>query len=274
MTTSVGAGVQRRPMTLARAASAWMLKRGSLLVLSLTTWELGARLIDSWAVPPVVVVLESTQATVTAPAFWSAVGATLQGWAMGTLLAAAIGIPAGLLIGAGATSMRLTRGVVEFMRTVPAIMLVPLLVLLYGSTTGMKAILVCLAATWPILLQSAYGMRGVDRVARESVSAFRVPPAQRIGSLYLPSAAPLIATGLRLAATVGLLIAIGTEIVTSAPGIGSQISLAQANADAAKSYIYIFAGGLLGVLINRGFALAERRLLFWHAAHRGREAAS
>jgi ABC-type nitrate/sulfonate/bicarbonate transport system permease component len=65
-----------------------------------------------------------------------------------------------------------------------------------------------------------------------------------------------------------LLISIGTEIITSAAGIGYEISLAQANGNAPKSIVYLLTAGVLGILISKGFTLLERRTLHWHASQR------
>jgi ABC-type nitrate/sulfonate/bicarbonate transport system permease component len=249
-------------------AAATAAQRLALLAICLLAWEIGARLIDSQALPTVGPTAEAALDVVPTEAFWSAVRSTLTSWAVGLAIAIAVAVPLGLVLGSNATAMRLSRGLVEFMRTVPTIMLVPLAVLMLGSTVKMKVVLILLAVVWPLLLHATYGIRDVDLVARESVGAFQVPWRLRVTNLYLPSAAPVIATGLRVAATIGLLISIGTEIITSAAGIGYEISLAQANGNAPKSVVYLLTAGVLGILISKGFTLLERRTLHWHASQR------
>jgi ABC-type nitrate/sulfonate/bicarbonate transport system permease component len=248
-------------------------QRLALAGLAVAVWELGARWLDARAVPSVAPVFEAVRATVPTAAFWTALGGTLQSWALGMLIASGAGITLGLMVGASAVATRMTSGLVDFLRTVPAIMLVPLAVLVFGATSEMKVFLIALAATWPILVQSTYGIGHVDAVARDSVQVFRLGRRQRVVFLYLPSALPLVATGLRVAATVALLISIGAEIVTSAPGIGHEILLSQANGDPARGFVYVLLSGCLGVLVNQTFAAAERRAIFWHAAQRRRNAA-
>lgn len=247
-----------------------VVQRLALAGLAVALWELGARWLDSRAVPPVVPVLEAVRATAPTAAFWTALGGTLQSWALGMLIASGVGITLGSAIGASTVATRLTGGLVDFLRTVPAIMLVPLAVLAFGATSQMKVVLIALAATWPILVQSVYGIGHVDAVARDSVQVFRLGRRQRVVFLYLPSALPLVATGLRVAATVALLISIGAEIVTSAPGIGHEILLSQANGDPARGFVYVLLSGCLGMLVNQAFAAVERRAIFWHAAQRRR----
>ncbi|MBL5973782.1 MAG: ABC transporter permease subunit [Candidatus Leucobacter sulfamidivorax] len=243
-------------------------ERIGLVLLVLVAWEVTARVLDARAIPGVVAVWEAALTTVPTPAFWAALGATLAGWALGMLIAAAIGIPAGMLIGASTIATTMSQGIVDFLRTVPAIMLVPLVVLLMGSTLEMKVTLIVIASVWPILIHARYAIGHVDPVARDSVGVFRVRAVDRVAFLFIPSAAPLVATGIRVAATVALMVAIGTEIVTSAPGIGQQILLAQANSNPARAFVFVLLSGLLGVVINLAFAALERRAMFWHAANR------
>lgn len=262
-----GPAVQRGRQVLSTVAH-----RLALFVLVLVLWDLTAKWLDSRSVPPVVPVMKAARTAVTSDVFWSAVAGTLQSWSLGMLGAATIGIPAGLLIGSSALATRMTRGVIEFMRTVPAIMLVPLTVLVFGATVEMKVFLIFLSALWPLLIHAAYGIRNVDTVARDSARVFRLRFSTRVALLYLPSALPVIATGLRVAATVALLISIGSEIVTSAPGIGHEILLSQANNNAARAFTFVLMSGLLGVVINQTFGAVERRTMFWHAAQRVRAA--
>ncbi|XPP27571.1 MAG: ABC transporter permease [Leucobacter sp.] len=251
-----------RPGTLRTVA-----ERVGLVLLVLVAWEGLARMLDARAIPGVVDVFQAALTTVPAPAFWAALGATLYSWALGMLIAAAIGIPAGMLIGANTIATTMSQGIVDFLRTVPSIMLVPLVVLLMGSTIEMKVALIALSSVWPILIHARYAIGHVDPVAQDSVGVFRVRPLDRIAFLFIPSAAPIVATGIRVAATVALMVSIGTEIVTSAPGIGQQILLAQANSNPARAFVFILLSGLLGVLINLTFSALERRAMFWHAAN-------
>jgi ABC-type nitrate/sulfonate/bicarbonate transport system permease component len=87
-------------------------------------------------------------------------------------------------------------------------------------------------------------------------------------SVILPSAAPFIATGLRIAASMSLLLTIGAELIGGVPGLGNSIASAQTNGDIPAMYAYIFACAMLGVLINRTMLRGERRLLAWHSAQR------
>ena len=86
--------------------------------------------------------------------------------------------------------------------------------------------------------------------------------------MVLPSAAPFIATGIRIAATMSLLLAVGAELIGGAAGLGQSIALAEQNGDIPQMYAYIVTSAVLGVLLNLALLKGERRVLRWHAAHR------
>jgi ABC-type nitrate/sulfonate/bicarbonate transport system permease component len=67
---------------------------------------------------------------------------------------------------------------------------------------------------------------------------------------------------------MGLLLAVGAELIGDAPGLGQSISVAEQNGQVPQMYSYIVVSAVLGVLINLALLRLERRTLRWHAAHR------
>ena len=130
--------------------------------------------------------------------FWSAVGSTLQGWALGLGIAAALAIPLGILIGSSPLAYRSVRFVVEFLRPIPSVALVPLAVLIYGVGLESKVFLAAFASFWPLFVQTLYGVQDVDPVATDTARSFGLGRFERLWRIKLPSAVPYIATGLRI----------------------------------------------------------------------------
>jgi ABC-type nitrate/sulfonate/bicarbonate transport system permease component len=248
-----------------------LLTTAAMLALAELLSRSGALPRDSF--PPATEVLRALADEARTARFWQAVRETLQGWALGLGIAAAWAIPAGVLLGSVWYAYRAARGIVEFLRPIPSVALVPLAVLVYGTGTDSKVFLAAYAASWPLLIQTLYGVHDVDAVALETARAYRVARRTRFLRVTLPSAAPYVATGLRLASTTALILAVTAELVIGSPGLGSQIALAEASGATTPMYALIAATGLLGLLLNGVFARAERRVLRWHASQR-REAAA
>ncbi len=197
------------------------------------------------------------------------VGQTLQGWVLGILAAAVVALPLGIAIGSVELAHRLTRFLLEFLRPIPPVALIPAAVLIFGSNLDMKVFLIAFGTFWPILLQTVYGIHDTDPTLRDTARSYGLPRHARLLRIVLPSALPYIATGLRIASAIGLILAITAEIVVGTPGIGVRITDAQSAGNAQDvMYAWILAAGLLGWLLNGGLQAVERRVLHWHTSFR------
>ncbi|WP_157944063.1 ABC transporter permease [Blastococcus atacamensis] len=198
------------------------------------------------------------------------VGQTLQGWVLGILAAAVVALPLGIAIGSVELAHRLTRFLLEFLRPIPPVALIPAAVLIFGSNLDMKVFLIAFGVFWPILLQTVYGIHDTDPTLRDTARSYGLPRHARLLRIVLPSALPYIATGLRIASAIGLILAITAELVVGTPGIGVSITDAQSAGDAQDvMYAWILAAGLLGFLLNGSLQAVERRILHWHTSFRG-----
>jgi ABC-type nitrate/sulfonate/bicarbonate transport system permease component len=246
---------------------------GAVGVLALFELLSRTELIASRHFPPVTDMVSTLVEEAAGADFWSAVGNTLEGWAIGLALACAIAIPAGIVIGSAPLLYRALRGVIEFLRPIPSVALIPLAVLVYGSGLESKVFLATFAATWPLLMQTLYGVQDVDPVATDTARSFGFSRAQRLWRVTLPSAVPYIATGVRISAAVALILVVTAELVIGAPGLGRQINLARQGQNVDLMYALILATGLLGVGLNLVFTRIERRVLHWHPSQRAEVAA-
>ena len=202
-------------------------------------------------------------------AFWTALGDTLTGWALGLTIAACAGIVTGVLLSVVPYLREATASTIEFLRPIPSVALIPLAVLLYGSELRSVLILVVYAGFWQVLVQTLYGVQDVDPVADETARSYGLGTWARIRHVLWPSALPYVFTGVRLAAAVALILAITAELVIGAPGLGARIAVAQTSQAVPEMYALIVVTGLLGLLVNVGARTVERRALAWHPSVRG-----
>jgi ABC-type nitrate/sulfonate/bicarbonate transport system permease component len=236
-------------------------------------FELAPRvgLLPAASFPPTSTVLvELARLTVTG-AYWQAMAATVAGWAAALLLAVAIGVPLGLAIGATRPGLLLARLTVDFLRPIPSVALIPLLVLIFGTRPQLKIVLGTFGAVFPLLFQAMYGVQDVDPVARDSARSCGLGRAAVVGRVVLPACAPFVATGVRISASVALLLVVTGEYIVGVPGIGLAVLEAQSGGAYPEMYAYVITAGLLGLAVNGVLVLGERRLLFWHASQRPRE---
>lgn len=200
--------------------------------------------------------------------FWTEVSNTLQGWGIGLGIAIGLGIPIGIAVGSSRKLYRAVRALIEFLRPIPPVALIPLAILIYGTGLTSKVFLTAFAAFWFVLIQTIYGARDIDPLARDTARAFGVGRLERLARVDLPSAVPYIATGVRLASTVALILAITAELVIGAPGLGQAINTARAGGATALMYALTIATGFLGWGLNTLFSQLQRRVLHWHPSYR------
>ena len=220
--------------------------------------------------PPPSEIFPAFGGLVTSGELFVPLGQTLQGWVLGILAATVVAVPLGVLIGSVRIAHRLTRFMLEFLRPIPPVALIPAAVLIVGSDLDMKVFLIAFGTFWPVLLQTVYGVHDVDPTARDTARSYGLGRGAVLRRITMPSALPYIATGLRIASAIGLILAVTSEIVVGVPGIGVRITDAQAAGGAEDlMYAWILAAGLLGWALNGALQAAERRLLHWHPSFRG-----
>lgn len=169
------------------------------------------------------------------------------------------------LVGAGAAGDQST---IELLRPIPSVALLPVAILLYGLGLEMKVLLAAYAGVWPILVNTMYGVAETDRLMLDTARSFRWSRLRILRRVTLRAASPSIATGLRVAAAVSLIVVLTSEILAANSGLGELIRGYQQAGRREFVYAGIAATGILGLLLNTGLSATERRLLRWSPEHR------
>jgi ABC-type nitrate/sulfonate/bicarbonate transport system permease component len=256
---------RRASRRLGRWAQAWAGVLGVLVLLEIVV-RIG--LIPSRYFPPMTTTFRTLFEQLGEASFWTAVLQTLEGWALGLGIAALVAIPLGMLIGSNIVVYRGLRPIIEFLRPIPSVALIPLAILIYGTGMQSKVFLAAFAATWPLLIQTVYGVRDLDPVQRETAQSFRISRRDRFLRVSAPGALPYIATGLRISSATALVLVVTAELVIGAPGLGKAINAARAGGVPDLMYALTIATGLLGWGLNVLISQAEARVLHWHPSHR------
>lgn len=246
---------------------------GAAVAFALLELVTRAELVSPEYLPPASAVLAATVGILADPEFLANVGGTLAAWVLGMVLATAIAVPFGLLLGASGRTFAATAAAIEFLRPIPSVALIPLAILLLGRGIDMKVALVVYASMWPILLNTIYGIHGVDPVARDTARAFGYGRVAVLRRVSLPSAAPFIYTGVRIASAIALIVAISAELIAGGElGIGTwMLARTVSGVDRELVYAAIVVTGILGLAINGVLVAGERRLFAWHPRVRGAE---
>jgi ABC-type nitrate/sulfonate/bicarbonate transport system permease component len=253
----------------ARKLTTIVLPRVLAIVAALAVWHLfatGAGAASGLPTPWMTVVTAAD--IVTTAAYWEAIGNTLFSALIAFVLSVLVGVPIGLINGSFRRVELSTNFVVDFMRTVPSIAILPVVLLALGSTRTMVVALVMFGAVWPLLIQSTYAAKEISPQLAQVAMAFRMNRASRIRHIYIPSAMPFITTGLRIAATLSLLLTIAAEFFGGAPGIGQALLGTLNIYDPEKMFVYVFTAAFLGVGFNALLVYGQSRMLWWHPSQR------
>jgi ABC-type nitrate/sulfonate/bicarbonate transport system permease component len=188
---------------------------------------------------------------------------SLQRYLWGMLLAAAVGIPLGLLMGWFRLLDDVVSPIFDGLRFIAPIAWVPFAALWFGTGIGGPVMIIFAGAFPPCLINSYRGARFVDPHLIEASQMLGTNHLRTIVEVLLPAAVPSIVAGLRVAAGLGWQSLIGAELIVAAAGVGFMMVQAQANVSTptvmAGMLAIGIAGMLIDVLLRQGEALIRRR---------------
>lgn len=240
--------------------------RGSAAIVALAfVWELAPRLslVDATFLPPLSKVLAAWWELVLSGALLENFQASIVRSVSGLLLAILFSIPLGLLIGYCKPVAVILSPVLELFRNTAALALLPVFILILGIGETSKISIVLFACTWPILLNTVNGVRNVDPLLVKSARSLGLAPFKLFFKVILPASLPSIFTGIRLAGASSILVLIAAEMVGAKAGLGYLINYTQYNFQIPEMYAGILTISALGLAINQGLVLLERRFSGW-----------
>ena len=188
-------------------------------------------------------------------------GKTFQTFAFGLGLSIAAGVVAGGLIGASMRADRAMSPVMDFFRALPPPAVVSVVLLTLGLGYSSALLMVVIGSVWPIVLNTAAGMRSVPAIRLEATRTIGLSTPQYIWKAVLPSLLPNAFLGIKVAASIAFVITLFIEILGVTPGMGSLLVERQQRFDSAGVWGILFIVGCCGYLINVGVQVLERIVL-------------
>ncbi|ASO22862.1 NitT/TauT family transport system permease protein [Actinoalloteichus hoggarensis] len=222
-------------------------------------------LVPSYYLPPPSVVLTTLGGLLVDQSFLLHIIATVLAWLIAMGIAIAIAVPAGLLLGSIKAVRVATRSVIEFLRPIPSVALIPLALVLLGTGPETKIVLAVYAAIWPIMFNTIYALDEMDSMMVDTARSFRLGRLRTLATVALPNSAPFIATGIRVAASIALILVISTELLAGGK-VGLGVFILEASSSGGRMD-FVLAGtvvaGIVGYLVNELLERAQRRWLGW-----------
>ncbi|MCO1616081.1 ABC transporter permease [Micromonospora tulbaghiae] len=260
------AAVPARPRRLLGLGGRVLHRSAALLALA-AIWETVPRagLVDRVFLPPLSEVLAAWWELLRSGQLADHVGASLTRSLTGLALAVVTAIPLGLLIGWYRPLADLLSPLLEVFRNTAALALLPVFVLILGLGETSKIALVVYACSWPILLNTVAGVKGVDPLLIRSARSMGLNHLRLFQKVILPAAVPTVFTGVRLAGAYSILVLVAAEMVGAKAGLGYLVNYAQYNFAIPDMYAGIITISAIGLVVNQLLVAGERRFSTWRA---------
>ncbi|AUI59052.1 ABC transporter permease [Amycolatopsis sp. BJA-103] len=194
---------------------------------------------------------------------WERLGVSLRRVGYGAGYGILIGIGLGLVMGLVPVVRVTLEPLVTFLRALPPLAYLSLLVIWLGIDEEPKVYLLMVAAFPPVAVATAAAVLGVNRQYVEAAQALGARRAHVLASVILPASAPEILTGIRLAVGVAYSSVVAAETVNGADGIGGMVLNAQRYNQTAVVILGLFVIGITGLLIDSVIVALARLLSPW-----------
>lgn len=206
------------------------------------------------------------------PTYLDQIGTSLVTVALGFLIATIIAIPLGIASGLSKTVNGALNPLIQLFKPVSPLAWLPIVTMvvsaMYVDTSDwlpkslvVSAVTVTLCSLWPTLINTTLGVASVDKDLMNVGKVLQLPTRQTITKVVLPSAMPLIFTGLRLSLGVGWMVLIAAEMLSQNPGLGKFVwdEFQNGSSDSlARIIVAVLTIGLIGFMLDRiMFALQQ-----------------
>jgi len=240
----------------------WMIRLASMVTV-IGAWEFVGRRSNPLFLPYPTAVVKAGAAMIASGELLGALASSLQTVVIGFCIAGTVGIVLGLLIGRYRVVDAATDWLVNALYATPLVAVIPLVILWFGLGDLSKLFIVTILSVFPVLINTAAGVRNVPRTLIDVSTAFAANERQVFVKIILPSAVPYMMTGLRLAigrAIIGMVVA---EFFAAITGLGALIVKYGNRYDTASMFVPILVLMVLGILLTSLVRRAEEHFAPW-----------
>jgi len=233
---------------------------------SLILWELAAIKVNSKSFPHLKPVFSDLMNLIQTFDFWRSLTLTLWLALIGFLIGVVISLFIGIFISLNEKINLSLDSSINFLRAIPSVVFLPLLVASIGSSMKTSIILTSLVVSLKMIIYIVRGIEETEISIIEISKVFMLPLRSKLSAIYLPSVISIAGTGLRLSASRAFGTVIACGIVIGAPGLGQGLLMAESNAQYERVFSYVIILGLLGTSIYSLFNFLENRLFKWRVS--------
>jgi ABC-type nitrate/sulfonate/bicarbonate transport system permease component len=190
---------------------------------------------------------------------WASVRRVIEGFALGAVL----GVGLGTLVGQWRWARHSLEPIIELLRPIPPLALLPMMVIWFGIGEPSKIVFIAYACFFPIFVTTVDGMGYADEVLERAAESLGASRTQRFLHVVLPAATPSIITGLRLGLGLSFFVIVAAEFVAADSGLGYLINEGRNFFLLSQMFVGAILVGLVGLVANGLVRRLESRLLRW-----------
>ena len=242
----------------------WLVPIGLILI-----WQIASStgLLESRILPAPSAVIAAFWALLMSGELWTHVKVSAGRALSGLLVGGGLGLLLGLLNGSSKAASTLFDTTLQMIRNIPALALIPLVILWFGIDETAKLFLVAVGVFFPIYINTYHGIRSVDPQLIEMGRSYGLNRWQLYKDIILPGAMPSILVGLRFSLGLVWVLLIVAETISAQSGIGYMTMNAREFLQTDVVLVGILLYALLGKLADVLAVALERFLLRWHAGY-------
>ena len=239
----------------------------------LAIWEAGVRLLNVPAVilpPPSAI---ATRFATSLPTLAADFRQTIQGVLAGYIIGSLAGFAVAVLIDRSEFLQRGLMPIGNLVSALPIVGVAPIMVMWFGFDWQSKAAVVVVMTFFPMLVNTVAGLSGAGSMERDLMKTYGADYWQTLLALRLPVAMPFIFNALKINTTLAMIGAIVAEFFgTPIVGMGFRISTEVGRLQIDMVWATVVVAAVTGSLFYALVAGVERRVTFWHASYRAKEA--
>lgn len=256
-------GVTRRP--LAPRGTATALRQAVPLTLMFLGWEALSRSLPGLAMmlPPPSEVAVAAIDMVGNGSLFKDVWASLRRVFIALLIAVAIGLPLGVLIGMSARAAWLLEPIIGFFRPIPPLAWIPLSIVWFGVTEAQNVYIIFLGAFFPILVNTVQGVREVDRQLVRAARTLGAKPHEVALTVLLPAATPAMFVGVRVGTGIAWMALVAGELVAASSGLGFLIMQGRMLFRPDFIIVGMVVIGVIGLILDAMIRYLQKTVMKW-----------
>ncbi|HEX5400698.1 MAG TPA: ABC transporter permease subunit [Pseudonocardiaceae bacterium] len=237
-------------------------QRWGTLALIVVIWQLvTAGLHNLYAPTPAAI---ATAAWQNASTLLPSIPISLAKIGIGWGIAVVAGVGLGLVLGLLPRVADVIEPVGAFIRAIPPVLLMPVLVIWTHLGTNLEITTIALGCGFPLLVQTIEGVRTIEPVLIATSHSYRTGRLRHMLTVVAPAAAPKILTGLRISLGLAMILMVISEVIGGAiTGLGFQLAFDNSQFEYAQMWACFVLLGIIGYLLNQLLLAADHRFVSW-----------